>query len=111
MHTISVSSDQVFGALSDPTRLRIAVLLMGRELRVSDLTAVLRLPQSSVSRHMGALRATGVVTDRRDGRWVHYRLADPLPVASLRLCLYELTVESPYREDSAKLQEQSGQQE
>jgi ArsR family transcriptional regulator, arsenate/arsenite/antimonite-responsive transcriptional repressor len=61
-----------FKALADPTRLRIVVLLSRGELCVCDLTEVLRLPQSTISRHMSKLKSAGLVTDRRAGKWVHY---------------------------------------
>lgn len=63
-----------FKALSDPTRLRILLLLSRGELCVGDLTKVLKLPQSTVSRHLGYLRGSGWVDDRRDGMKVIYRL-------------------------------------
>lgn len=64
----------MFKALSDETRLRILSLLMEGELCVCDLMAVLRLPQSNVSRHLANLRNTGWVTDRREGLWIYYSL-------------------------------------
>ena len=66
----------LFKALSDPTRLRIACLLTAGQLCVCDLTELLDLPQSTVSRHMAKLKNAGLVTDQRSGRWVHYRLAE-----------------------------------
>ena len=67
---------ELFKGLAEPTRLRIVVLLLERELCVCDLMAVLRLPQSTISRHMTKLRQSGLVADRREGIWIHYRLAD-----------------------------------
>ena len=64
-------------ACADPTRLRILFLLSERELCVCELVAALEMPQGKVSRHLGHLRHAGVVVDRRDGTWVHYRLAAP----------------------------------
>lgn len=64
----------MFKALSDETRLRILSLLMEGELCVCDLMAVLRLPQSNVSRHLANLRNAGWVTDRREGLWIYYSL-------------------------------------
>ena len=62
-------------ALGDETRLRMAALLAGGELCVCHLEAALELSQWSTSRHLAALRAAGVVESRREGTWVHYRLA------------------------------------
>ena len=63
-------------ALTDETRLRILALLGQGELCVCDLIAVLRLPQSTVSRHLAVLKNAGWVTDRRQGIWMYYRLTD-----------------------------------
>jgi len=66
---------QIFKALSDETRLRImALLLRGQELCVCDIMAALDLPQSTVSRHLSYLRNTGLVDDRRQGIWMHYKV-------------------------------------
>lgn len=67
---------QLFKALSDDTRLRIMGLLLQGELCVCDLVAILGLPQSTVSRHLAYLRNSGLVSDSRQGVWMHYRLAD-----------------------------------
>jgi len=107
MHTITVADHEVFRALGDPTRLRVAVLLSTRELCVCELTAILQLPQSSVSRHMATLRSAGLVTDRREGRWIHYRLAEPLPLPRLMACLQELAAQPPHCDDLAALQRQT----
>ena len=72
--------DQIKG-LADPVRLRIVKLLVLRrtELCVCHLTGALSLPQSTISRHLAILRNSGLVTARRDGKWMHYRLAADLP--------------------------------
>ena len=71
--------DRMFRAFSDRTRLRILNLLRPGELCVCDLVRVLGAPQPTVSRHLAYLRKAGLVTARRDGLWMHYRLA---PAAS-----------------------------
>lgn len=68
-------TSQLFKALSDNTRLRILGLLLEGELCVCDLVAILGLPQSTVSRHLAYLRNSGLVSDNRQGVWMHYRLA------------------------------------
>ncbi|OYV78365.1 MAG: transcriptional regulator [Chromatiales bacterium 21-64-14] len=71
---------QFFKALADPTRLRCVVLLQAEgELCVCELTHALGLIQPKISRHLALLRASGVVQDRRDGFWVHYRIHPDLP--------------------------------
>jgi len=67
---------ETFKALGDPIRLRLFQLLADHdELCVCHLTEALNLPQSTVSRHLGVLRHAGLVETRRDGKWMHYRLA------------------------------------
>jgi len=68
---------RIFKTLADPTRLRILALLEQEELAVQELTEVLGMTQSRVSRHLGILREAGVVRDRRDGTFVLYQLALP----------------------------------
>lgn len=63
-----------FKAFADETRLRILALLSDGELCVCDLMAVMDLPQSTVSRHLAYLRINGLVSDRREGVWMHYRI-------------------------------------
>lgn len=62
-------------ALSDETRLRILALLDEHELCVCNLITVLRIPQSSVSRHLAVLRGAGLVEDQRHGTWMWYSLS------------------------------------
>jgi ArsR family transcriptional regulator len=72
-------ADAFFRALADETRLRCLALLGQGELCVCDLTAVLELAQPKISRHLAYLREAGLVVDRRQGRWIHYRLSPDLP--------------------------------
>ncbi|MGB3596758.1 metalloregulator ArsR/SmtB family transcription factor [Pseudomonas neustonica] len=70
----------LFKALADDTRARICLLLAQRgELCVCDLTAALAASQPKVSRHLALLRSAGLLSDRRAGHWVYYRLAVTLP--------------------------------
>ena len=62
-------------AVADPTRTRILKLLQGGGLCVCQVQAVLGLAPSTVSKHLAILRLAGLVEDRRDGRWIEYRLA------------------------------------
>ena len=64
--------------LGDPTRLRIAAtLLTGEELCVCDTAWIVGASQGLVSHHLRLLRTAGVVTSRKDGRMVMYRLSGP----------------------------------
>ncbi len=67
---------KVFKALADPTRLRIVRLLRQGELCVCELMFVLEMEQSRVSHHMRILREAGLAEDRREGRWIIYRVPD-----------------------------------
>ena len=58
-------------ALSDPTRLRLLMLVAAEELNVAELGEILSLPQPTVSRHVAALREAGLLRDRRDGPFVY----------------------------------------
>ena len=73
--------EQTFQALGDQTRLRILALLTAGEVCVCHIHESLELPQPKVSRHLAYLRRARLVEARRDGPWVHYRMASlPDPV-------------------------------
>ena len=65
---------QVFHALSDETRLEIVRLLSHGERCVCELQQALEAAQSRLSFHLKTLKDAGLVSDRREGRWVHYAL-------------------------------------
>ena len=80
-----------FGALSDETRLRLIALLGNGEQCVCDLTDALQAAQSRLSFHLKVLKDAGLVTDRKDGRWVYYAL-DPGALEELAEFISELKV-------------------
>ncbi len=61
-----------FKTLSDPTRLRIILLLLRKDLCVCELTFILKMSQSRVSHQLRILRDAGLVEDKRDGKWMIY---------------------------------------
>src|SRR3990170_3301465 len=69
--------ETLFKALADATRLRILGLLLTGEVCVCDIHESLRIAQPKASRHLAYLRRAGLVATRREGLWVHYRLAAP----------------------------------
>lgn len=71
--------------LADPTRTRLLLVLDRHELTVSELCAVLQLPQSTVSRHLRILTDDGWLASRAEGTSRQYRLASPLPEAAVKL--------------------------
>jgi DNA-binding transcriptional ArsR family regulator len=66
-----------FKALAEPARLQILNSLRGGERTVTELMADTRLGQANVSKHLQLLHGLGFVDRRKDGLYVHYRLADP----------------------------------
>ena len=66
-----------FLALSDRTRLRLLNLMGDDEVCVCFFVEVLGEPQPKISRHLAYLRQAGVVTARREGKWMHYRITKP----------------------------------
>ena len=74
-------------ALADENRVRTLYALRRRELCVCQITELLRLAPSTVSKHMAILRQSGLVESRKDGRWIYYRRAgtgsDPLVLSAL----------------------------
>lgn len=65
---------QVHKAIAHPARLRLLAALRGGPLCVCQMTAVLKLATSTVSEHLSELRKAGLIADRKEGRWVEYRL-------------------------------------
>ncbi len=79
---------QLFKALSDDTRLRCLLLLIARkELCVCELTNALGLAQPKVSHHLAALRKIGLVSDRKQGLWIYYRINRDVPNWVLKVIL------------------------
>ena len=67
---------EVFKQLSDPTRVRIFWLLSHREECVINIAALLEMSSPAVSHHLRALKASGLIVSRREGKEVYYRAAD-----------------------------------
>ncbi len=101
----------IFRALSDRTRLRILNLLQGGELCVCQIVAVLDVPQPTASRHLSYLRRAGLVVARKDGLWMHYRIAPPhsksqeMLLACLAQCFRE---EGVFARDEERLRTATG---
>lgn len=74
---------EVFKAAAHPARLRILGMLRPQEMCACQITAVLDLAASTVSAHLAELKRAGLVEERRDGRFVSYRLAEDAPAAVL----------------------------
>jgi len=78
-----------FRALGDETRLRILEAFGAGEATVSELQHAVDIGQSLMSHHLRILRESGLVEDRREGRWVHYGIVEGA-LAAVKLAVYEL---------------------
>ena len=74
MRTAPPDEDAIFHALADPSRRAIFESLTRGEAAVKDLTARFDISQPAVSQHLAALKDAGLVSGRRDGRCVYYRV-------------------------------------
>lgn len=102
-----ISADEFFPALADPTRLRCLLLLAAEgELCVCEFTHALGESQPKISRHLATLRATGIVSDRREGLWIHYRINPDLPAWAreiLNTTCRANTTAKPFAQDRKRL--------
>ena len=81
-----MSITQILAALSEPARLgAMQIIWDGGEHCVCELMNRLNATQSRMSRHMGVLKAAGLVIDRRDAQWVRYRRNPDLPQSAVRI--------------------------
>ena len=107
-------SAALFRLLGDDARLRILRLLDAEQLNVTELTSILGIAQSGVSRHLGLLKDAGLVEERRDAGFTFFRLAPSLqsgengfgPVWPLLRAQFPVTAGTPAgRADTARLEE------
>lgn len=78
-----MDAQALFDTLTDPTRRRIlALLLVREELCVCELMTALDESQPKISRHLGVMKGAGLVASRREGTWMHYRMARLPPWAT-----------------------------
>jgi ArsR family transcriptional regulator len=69
---------KILKALSDPTRLRIVLLLMERDLCVCELVFILNMEQSRISHQLRILRDAEMVEDIREGKWIVYTIPEEI---------------------------------
>lgn len=83
----AVEASELLKALADPTRLKMVACLAASSaaICVCDFTATFGLSQSTISHHMGKLRAAGLVISEKRGTWAYYRLRDDIPESARRL--------------------------
>ena len=106
-----MNPDDLFRALADPTRLRSLLLLATEgELCVCELVHAIGELQPKISRHLAMLREAEIVTDRREGLWIHYRLHPKLPAWArtvLATTARANTNAEPYARDRKRLKAMS----
>jgi ArsR family transcriptional regulator len=102
--------EATYKALADATRLRILALLIDGEVCVCDIHDTLRLPQPTVSRHLAYLRRTGLVEARREGTWMHYRIAplDPVIDGIVRSAAHAMSHVTAAGRDRQRFEKHSG---
>ena len=103
--------ETLFKALADGTRLRILGLLLTGEVCVCHIHESLKIAQPKASRHLAYLRRAGLVDSRRDGLWIHYRLADmadPVARTVADAVRHALTHVDTVHKDADRLQKKTG---
>jgi ArsR family transcriptional regulator len=95
-----------FQALGDTTRLRLLNLMGEQEVCVCYFVEILGAPQPKISRHLAYLRNAGIVSARREGKWMHYRIVMPPHIGAsqvLRQTLDSLKEDKTMLADTARL--------
>jgi ArsR family transcriptional regulator len=95
-----------FQALGDNTRLRLLNLMGGQEVCVCYFVEIFGSPQPKISRHLAYLRSAGIVSARREGKWMHYRIVMPPHIGAaqiLKQTLGWLKEEKAMQSDRARL--------
>jgi ubiquinone/menaquinone biosynthesis C-methylase UbiE/DNA-binding transcriptional ArsR family regulator len=109
-----MNGSALFRVLGDEVRLRVLRLLDAERLNVSELTGILGIAQSGVSRHLGLLKEAGLVAEDREGGFSYYRIAPAVragqngfgPVWPLLQSQFEVAAATPAaRADGARLAE------
>ena len=105
--TLTTAPDNLFAALGDRVRMRLACCLLAAPdgLCVCELVDATGESQPNVSRHLKLLQAAGLVAERREGRWIYHQLSDanhPL-LHSIRGCLDAVCCCEDVQQDMARL--------
>lgn len=99
------SIHEQFKALGDPIRLDIVTMLAGKELCVCEIIAAFRVSQPTISHHLRVLREADLVLDRKEGKWIYYRLNDAA-IAAVALFLAPLRTDGEVQRSNACSQEE-----
>ncbi|MDD5772356.1 MAG: metalloregulator ArsR/SmtB family transcription factor [bacterium] len=93
-------------ALSDKNRIRVILALNKKELCVCQITRLLNLAPSTVSKHLSILNHARIIESRKEGRWVHYCLAkDKTSSKAIGWVINSLSKDSKIIEDRKRLKE------
>jgi ArsR family transcriptional regulator, arsenate/arsenite/antimonite-responsive transcriptional repressor len=98
--------ERFFQALGDRTRLRLLNLMGEQEICVCYFVEILGSPQPKISRHLAYLRSAGIVSARREGKWMHYRIVMPPHIGAtqiLRQTLEWLSEDKAMQAERARL--------
>tara|TARA_B100000609_G_C17221517_1_gene440403 strand:- start:7282 stop:8025 length:744 start_codon:yes stop_codon:yes gene_type:complete len=93
MYKANIEPTEIFKALSDKTRLRILKILVSlprEEACLCELTEALQEPESNVSRHLKALRHSGLLQAEKEGRWIYHRLVPEKVIETFYLTISKL---------------------
>ena len=100
-----ISAVEILKALADETRLRIVNLIYEKELCVCDIMEALNITQTKASRHLGVLRNTGIIADRKSAQWVYYSIPEDVKTNFFSCLINEtLGLEQIYIDDKKSLQ-------
>jgi ArsR family transcriptional regulator len=93
-------------ALADPSRVRVLAILRGQELCVCELCDVLGLTQSTLSTHLQVIRSAGLVSARKEGKWMYYAIspeAKPIVRSLFQAFAPSLQADTTLRRDEKRL--------
>jgi ArsR family transcriptional regulator len=99
-----IRMEKIFKALSEESRLRILTLLLNGEMCVCELETCLNMTQSNVSRHLTALKNSGILENYKNAQWTYYRINSNFTVRHKKLWEYlqlELKELKTYEQDLA----------
>jgi ArsR family transcriptional regulator len=102
----SYDLELLFAALADRTRLRLLNMMNGKEVCVCYFVEILGQSQPKISRHLAYLRRACIVTARREGKWMHYKIVVPANTGAARILRETLAVigqEKSMQADLARL--------
>lgn len=92
VHFILERASRYFSLLAEPARLRILQAVCDKECSVQEIVGQTSLPQPNVSRHLSLLFNAGVLSRRREGTFVFYKVSDPLVTQLCRtVCVHLAT--------------------